>query len=198
MTDPRAPSRPGLAPCRFLWVLVPALACVSCGGGTSALRLQSEQGTIEPVIRTAVYRRADANTADIYLSDIPPEAIVERLAAGRGGEAGTVIHLHIFLAPKAGRTPIDFTASNTTATCVILTGGPIGVYGGGGFLLPSARIGDGRFTGRIRDATLRLVESDAGFDDRLGLPWLSGTINARRDDPLASLISQHLTRLLLN
>ncbi len=176
-------------------LLIPLLALAGCSGSTS-LSIRSDQAVIQPVVRTAVYRFVDPNTADVYLSDFSPDAIVDRLA-GVEGEPGTVVHLHVFLAPKAGKTPIDFTASNATITCAVMSGQSMGVYGGGGFVLPSSSLGDSSLDARMRQATVRLVEPRDGFSDRLGNAWLEGDFSAQRDDELAGRISAELTRLLL-
>jgi hypothetical protein len=178
-------------------VLLAALLLPACTSGPSSLRIESARGVVEPDLRTAVYRFRDANTADLYLSDLPPDILIDRLASRAAGEPGTLVHCHIFLNPKAGRTPIDYTASNCTLTCAIFTGSSLGVYGGGGFLLPADSLGDATLAGTIRDATLRLVEHDPGFADRLGSARLAGRIAAERDDQLADAISARLTRLLL-
>jgi hypothetical protein len=174
---------------------IASLALSGCSG-SSTLTIQSEQASIQPSLQTAVYRFTDQNTADVFLSDFSPDAIVDRLA-GAPGAPGTVLHVHVFLAPKAGKTPIDFTASNAAITYVVFAGESMGVYGGGGFVLPSSRLGDAELEARMRRATLRLVEHGAGFADLLGNAEVSGDIAARRDDALAGRISDELTRLLL-
>lgn len=180
---------------RMLPVLLMCLTLGACSGSTS-LSIRSDQAVIRPQVRTAVYRVIDQNTADVYLSDFPPESIVQRLA-GVAGEPGTIVHLHLFLAPKAGKTPIDFTASNSAVTCAVFTGDSLGVYGGGGFVLPWSRFGDASLEARVRDATVRLSDQHPGFGDRLGNAWVEGDFEARRDDELAASISDALTRILL-
>lgn len=187
------------------WVVV-AAAILAMGvggcapassGGATALRIESRDRDtwMAPNYVTAVYRAIDENTADIFFSDIAEERLLERLRAG-SGEAGTITHVRLFLAPKAGKTPIDFTASNTTIMHVVLAERSMGVYGGGGFLLPDSEIGSAVFGGRIRNASLRLLRSDEGFADLLGLAELSGRIAARRDDTLADTISARLVLML--
>jgi hypothetical protein len=170
--------------------------CTLWPSGPSSLRITSESAIVEPALRTAVYRAEDENTADIFLSDLEPEELVDRLRNGVEGQPGFVIHLHMFLQPKAGRTPIDFTASNTALTKVVLTGSLMGVYGGGGFVLPRSAVGDSRFTGRIDGATIRLITADDGFADMLGPSVVSGSVAAARNDELAESISDALTRML--
>lgn len=174
-------------------------AAAGLGGATTALRIESrERDTwMAPQYRTAVYRAVDENTADIFLSDVPEDALVARLRAPNDeGTPATVTHIRLFLNPKAGKTPIDFTASNATITHVVMSGSAIGVYGGGGFLLPSSDIGSSEFGGRIRNASLRLLQSDDGFADLLGLAEMSGNVRARRDDTFADTISARLVLML--
>ncbi|MBL8745493.1 MAG: hypothetical protein JNK58_03960 [Phycisphaerae bacterium] len=171
------------------------LALTGCSG-SATLSIRSDTAIIQPTVRTAVYRFVDQNTADVYLSDFPPNTIVDRLTAIEG-EPGTIVHIHVFLAPQAGKTPIDFTASNAALKCIVLSGRSMGVYGGGGFVLPASTLGDISFGARVREATVRLVSSREGFADRLGNGWVEGNIEARRDDELAGEISSGLTRLLL-
>lgn len=195
---PAVQTRNHLSPGRSASALAAGCACLMSGcAGTTSLTVESERSALTPTIQTAVYGFTDSNTADIYLSDLPPEDLVARLAQGVEGEPGVVLHLHVFLAPKAGRTPIDFTASNASVTLLVLNGAARGVYGGGGFMLPSSSLGGATIAGEMRQATIRLVESDAGFGDALGLAEVSGDIAARRDDALAARISDEMTRLLL-
>lgn len=173
------------------------LAALTGCGSPSRLRIESRDAIVQPEIHSAVYRATDLNTADLYLSDVPENVLVERLAVGLDDPSpANIIHVHLFLTPKAGRTPIDFTAANISVTHVVLTGGSMGVYGGGGFLLPSGSVGDATYGGTIREATLRLVESRPGFADRLGPSELGGKVAARRDDALADEVSARLTLLL--
>ena len=173
----------------------------SSSGGATALRINSQDRNtwMAPDYVTAIYRAIDENTADIFLSDIAEDEILERLRQGPGNansQVGTVTHLRLFLFPEAGKTPIDFTASNVTITHVVFAQGTMGVYGGGGFLLPSDAVGSPVFTGRMHDASLRLLRSDEGFADLLGLAEMSGTVAARRDDTLADSISARMVLMM--
>lgn len=170
-------------------------------GGVTALRIQStDRGTwMAPNYVTAVYRAIDENTADIFLSDIPEAELLERMRLGptpAPESAGTLTHVRLFLAPLAGKTPIDFTASNVTITHIVLAQGTMGVYGGGGFLLPDSSVGSPVFGGTMREASLRLLRSDEGFADLLGLAEISGHIAARRDDTFADSVSARMVLML--
>lgn len=167
-------------------------------GGRPPLRLDATR---------AVYDYTDANTFDIYLTDLPPEA-VRRLHDAGGGDGGSVereplegggqiVHLHVFLWPEAGRSPIDFDASNATITHAVIVPAAtqpdravgegvaapsappsvspsmprVAIYSGGGFLLPGgvfAEPGDPWLAGRLRGGTVRFRVASPGASDALG------------------------------
>ncbi len=203
MTTPRG-ARRGLdghrRPARArLWPLIAAAlaagAPVGCSGltlggaGTARLTLESSAGdtSLSPAFQTAVFRAEDHNSVHIYLTDVPALASDTPPA----NPTGNLLHIHMFLYPQAGKTPIDFTASNCTITHVVLAEGAIGVYRGGGFLLPSGRPSRS-FGGRLADATLRPASATPAFRDLLGWSELTGRVNARRDaeqaDRLAAVL----------
>lgn len=164
----------------FVWIRLLALAlggAVGCalGGcgifGSSITRdatLTSYDAgtvlTIEPKFQA--YYAADPNTADLYLSDLPAEAFADDADLSRF--SGSLVHVHMFIAPKAGATPIAFTANSVTVRHLIIAEGQLGQYSGGGFLLPSGTAGDTVFGGTLKDASMRLTARTPGFVDRLG------------------------------
>ena len=130
-----------------------------------------------------VYQESDNNTADLYFSTI--EGVGEP-GVPMSGVSGSVLHVHMFLEPRAGKTPIDFTAANITVTHILVAEGAIGVYGGAGFMLPSGDAGASTFGGRLREVTLRPTALTDGFSDKLGWNELGGTLQAQRDPQRAS------------
>ncbi|HYE01794.1 MAG TPA: hypothetical protein VD963_01025 [Phycisphaerales bacterium] len=166
-----------------LWLLAVLLVLAGCRGSGGELRARSvgePHVEFAPELSTAVYWSQDANTADIYLSDLP----VDRLAGGRAGlgeGTGSLIHVHMFLAPRAGKTPIDETACNMTIRHLVLAGGQRGLYGGGGFLLPGDRAGAARFSASVRSASVKLLRADPGFVDHLRVAEVTGNLTARLD-----------------
>ena len=138
--------------------------------------------------RTQVYAAFDRNTADIYISDLP-ESVLET-PGDLLRQQGTLVHVHMFLEPKAGETPIDTTACSFTVRQLVLGGGEAGLYGGGGFLFMKGRAGDQIFTGNFQNATLRLTAATAGFVDRLGPSEMTGKFSATRADQKARTIGQ--------
>ncbi len=171
--------------------------CASLGlGGGSNLRVESlETGAyFDPAPVTQVFSSSDPNTAHVLISDMRPEDLRE-LAAAPAIPEGSILHIHMFLTPRAGQTPIDFQASNCAATLYVFTGDAVGVYGGGGFLLPSDDPGGKRFGGRVAQVTLRPLERGPAFADQLGHSELSGRVSASRDEELTASVLDVLSRI---
>lgn len=142
----------------------------------------------------AVYRFADKNTADVYMTDLPREVFDAQ--ADLTGISGQLTHVHLFVAPEAGRTPIDDTACSVTVRHIVVAQGQIGIYGGGGFMYPSRRPGREQFKGSINGATLRLVAATPGFEDKLGAAELAATVRSVLDEPMAGALAERLRTLV--
>lgn len=154
-----------------------------------------------------VYTFHDENTVDVYFSDVPMAA----LDAWRRGEdaptwtsGGVLGHLHLFLWPRAGRTPIDFEASNATITLMTIapseTGEPSAVvtYSGGGFVLPSsfdAEPGGRWFTARTRGATVQLRAMSPAASAPFTDAEARGRVRARLDQDAARRIAAAMLAL---
>jgi hypothetical protein len=179
-------------PARALIVVLLAALALASGCARSGLRLTSAQSgaALTPRFVTALYAFTDENTLDIVLSDVPAEQLLAMSRDDLLRSSGSILHIHQFFTPVAGRTALDPTASNTTVRHVVLARGEVGVYGGGGLVLPGSSPGSSRFDFRVSDATMRLLESTPGFADRLGGSSLSGRASARRDDDRAAAIAR--------
>ncbi|MFO0785182.1 MAG: hypothetical protein U0573_02440 [Phycisphaerales bacterium] len=179
-------------------MLVGCLLCPSCGvfsgGLTRGTALSSvEQGTFLNVTpRYQAYYSSDVNTADFFLSDLPPETFAD--GADLTQFSGSLIHVHMFLAPKAGSTPIEFTASSATVRQLVLAEGQMGMYSGGGFLLPSGTAGDSSFGGTLRGASMRLTARTPGFVDRLGSSQFASGLSVPKDVSRAKRMSLLMER----
>lgn len=183
----------------LLLMLAPLGACTTLGlGGAGSVELRSFEtsASVAPRWTTAVYSTDDPNTANIYLSDLPLDALVGREPHTLDDARGNILHIRMFIRPRAGRTPIDYNASNVAIRHIVIAPGTMGVYGGGGFLLPSGRPGNRNFGGSIRGATLRLTDAAPAFADRLGATELSGRVNATLDNDRAEAIATTITGLL--
>ncbi len=179
------------------------LGLLSGGSASVDIVSTSEATRLSASFRTAVYRYQDRNTADLYFSDLSMEQI-EAIAAGGdrseiAPEGGQLLHIHLFLTPRAGRTPIEFSASNVTLTHIVLAGDAVGVYGGGGFLLPSRTFtvepGGDRFGGEVRGATVRFLNGTEGFTDRISSGVLDGSLSARLDPQGATRLGSLMSSL---
>ena len=163
------------------------LACAlllagGCASGDLRIRSKSGGAILAPRFVTAIYAYTDDNTVDIILSDLPEEELLAMSRDELLRTRGNIMHIHQFFRPAAGRTALDPTASNTTVRHIVLAGGEIGVYGGGGLLLPGGDPGERRYAFRLNDATMRLLDATPGFQDLLGGASLSGGASATRDD----------------
>lgn len=170
--------------------------CGLAGGAERRYAVRShEHGLLlDPDLSGRFYSHQDANTADLYLTDIP----IERLRSGvsAGDLAGHVIHVHMFVQPRAGRTPIEPTAFNATITHAVAASGEVGIYRGGGFMAPEGRPGDRLFGGGISAGTLRLERATPGFADRLGVSEVQARFKAVHDERLAALLRLRLNQLV--
>jgi hypothetical protein len=171
------------------------LGLPGCGvRGSVTLRSVANGGVLRPEMRVLAYRSDDLESADVYLTDLAmqdldPGAPLDEIA-------GHFVHLHLFLIPKAGSTPIESTASSVTIRYVVLARGAVGVYGGGGFLLPRGEPGDKLLGGSIRDATMKLIKANAQFHDPLGACSLKTSFRAPLDESLARLMAARLDEIL--
>lgn len=178
------------------------VAAAGCGtlraglvSGTEFASVSTER-VLRPRFATRVFTSDGLNTADLYLTDLD-EAVLDdpdRLAAA----TGQILHVHMFLRPKPGSTPIEPTAITVTARYIVLSAGRAGVYAGGGFLLPAGGPNGDRFGGSMRAATLRLVGRTEGFDDLIRSGVLSLRERGRNDPRAAALIGAAADRVALS
>jgi len=190
-------------------VLTPALVsiflCVTLGacgylragiGSRTEFASTSTSATLRPSLPTRVYTSEDRNTVDLYLTDIDLDTLSEPDTLA--GATGQIVHIHMFLRPKPGSTPIDRTAVSVTVRYIVLADGRAGVYAGGGFMLPTGEPDGGRFGGSIPEATLRLAGATEGFDDLIEHGVLTFRGRARRDDEVAEIIGRAMDRLAVS
>lgn len=156
---------------------------------TSGVRFESFESAsvLSPSISSSGYRAVDRSTADIYLSDIPLRDLSQ--AESFDQLTGTIIRVRMFVAPRPGKTPIESTASTATVQAAVLARGEVGVYGGGGFMLPSGSPGDSTFGGSIRGGSVRLLSSTPGFKDLLGASRFSAGLSAPNDEASAAILA---------
>ncbi len=198
--------------CRSLSALALIIAGVivfaGCAGrslnrplGGLAARSADGSRTLRPIISTAVYMPDDVAAAEIYLTDLPVARLSEP-SDNLAGLSGSLVQVRMFLVPRAGSTPIQNTACNITMRHIVLSAAGaeelplIGVYGGGGFLLPEGKPGDKSISGSLSEVTLRLLSASGGFADLLGPAAASGRFSAKQDAKLARVLAARAQRLM--
>ncbi|MGP1273349.1 MAG: hypothetical protein ACTS22_08435 [Phycisphaerales bacterium] len=175
-------------------LLVAAMLLLTGCGHYARVSLAATEGdaVLRPGYQTAAYTFTDENTVDLYLSDLTPDEL-GRPWSDQGRPVGQITHIHMFIRPRPGRTPIDPNASNATIRHLILAPeGATGIYAGGGFLLPSSSAASGTFKGSIKSGTLALDAASLNFTDALGAARFRASLKVRRDDELARTIALRL------
>jgi hypothetical protein len=175
------------------------MTCAGCGslgfsGGSGKLTSVENGSTLSTAFTTKVYRGSESNVADFYLTDLPESVWKE------GGDishlSGSILHIHMFIAPRAGRTPIATTANSATVRWLVISEGRVGMYGGGGFFNKSGDVGDESLGGTLAGSTMRLIHQGPGFADSLGPAVLSVPIDAKRDETTAEALARAISSLL--
>lgn len=184
-------ARPGMEWCVIACALIAMILAVGCGthhGASLALRSQSRPSTaLIGGFTSSYYSMDDKNHLTILLVDGSIEEPVQ------------AVTIRMFWKPRAGRTPIDPTATNATIHYTIFTGdnrSEVGIYSGAGFVYPVGKVGNPAFSADVWQATLRLTDRSTGFEDLLGGAVLDGHLTARRDDAAVSLALRRLRVLV--
>jgi hypothetical protein len=191
-------------PARGTWLVAAGLAwalvAAGCGGsgfgggsGGATLVGVSHGDRLPAQLTTRVYSTSQESVADVYASDLPARVWME------GGDisdlTGSLIHIHLFVRPKAGRTPIASTACSASVRWLVVSGGEVGVYGGGGFATLSGSPGEERLSISLRGASLRLLHSTPGFRDALGPSTLKTSLGVSLDADQAGAMRRAVTAL---
>ncbi|MEL7483875.1 MAG: hypothetical protein AAFN41_05920 [Planctomycetota bacterium] len=177
-----------------------ALTLTACGHHARVTVTPTSPNTptnarLAPSLTTRAYTYEDENTVHIYLSDLSPEALADPDTASQAADqlVGHIVHIHMFIRPNPGRTPIEPDALNASIRHAILApNNATGIYAGGGFLLPKSRASSGTFKGTIAKGTLRLEAATPSFTDALGPASLRATFDIPNDDELAAKLAARL------
>jgi hypothetical protein len=181
-----------------LWLGALCLAGAGCGvtGSAGAMRMVSrgEEAGLLPLAPTVrVYDTTASTHAEFILTDLPEE--IWRGGGDAGQHVGVIVHVHMFMRPRAGRTPIATTASTAMIRILVLANGEMGLYGGGGFFMPSKAPGGASCGGALRLGTVHLLRATPGFVDRLGPAYFSGSFVARRDPEEVAVLRRAFNHL---
>ncbi len=185
-------------PALLLVCLCGVLASASCTVGNPTgltIRGQADPDT-GPVKLTG-----DFDTA--YYSDADPNSVTFVLLDGDEVNPTQAAVVRLFWRPRAGRTPLEETATNCTISYLVFAPDPdadrrnpgeVGVYAGAGFLMPDRKPGPAELTADMWDASLRLDTRSDRFTDLLGSATLTGSFKARRDPAKVGTLLQQLNR----
>lgn len=185
-------------------ILVSTLLLSGCSGfrgggsgGSATLASEISEVMLQSTLPTRAYTYQDKNTADIYLTDLSQEQLTNFFEndADWSSFTGSLVHIHLFLTPKPGRTPIEPTAANATVRYIVLAEGEIGVYDGAGFILPGKKIGKGSLSGALNGAPAKLTRKTANFKDPLPATRLDLSFSAKQNSALADELRARVNAL---
>ena len=145
----------------------------STGGELAIRSLTADGPQLIGGFSDGYFTTADKNTATIVMYEGPIKAPTQ------------AVTIRMFWNPRAGRTPIDDTATNATIHYVIFTGEDrkeVGIYSGAGFVYPNSGIEGDKLVGGVWQSSLRLTDKSKGFHDRLGQATLEGRFTVKRDE----------------
>lgn len=188
-----------------LCTLAAALTASACGtlrggggsGGSSKIVSDTTASVYQTNLRTRAYTYHDDNTADIYLTDLSDAQLTAffQKNADWSQISGTLVHVHLFLDPKPGKTPIEPTAASASIRYAIISAGQIGIYDGAGFMLPGEKPGKDSISGSFNAAPLRLTRATDGFSDPLTPARLTMSFDAKLNDLTAPELQARIDAL---
>lgn len=180
------------ARCTIMLCTLIAITGSACGtlrggggsGGSSKVVSDTTASVYQTNLRTRAYTYHDDNTADIYLTDLTDAQLTAffQKNADWSQISGTLVHVHLFLDPKPGKTPIEPTAANASIRYAIISAGQVGIYDGAGFMLPGEKPGKDSISGSFNAAPLRLSRATEGFSDPLTPARLTMSFDAKLND----------------
>lgn len=166
---------------RHAIVIACLLGVVGCSGGPRSTTggkiavgsITQKDATATSGFQHGIYSFKDQNTITAVLYDGPVD------------NPSQVLVIRMLWKPRAAKTPISADATNASIRYITFSGEgnrEVGIYGGGGFMYPKSKLGRQSTSASVWDATLKLTEHSAGFEDKLGLATVSGDFSANRDD----------------
>ncbi len=175
-----------------------AVCAAGCSLGRASATLRAESLGEDPVYLNcdythAVYARLGSTETSFYLTDIPLEDLLEGNVT-----TGMVVHLDLLWQPTAGNTPMDRSATNVSVRYIVFADGEVGIYGGAGFAMPRGKLGKGAMSLSLRDASLTLLDSTAGFVDLLSPARLTGKVTADLDEQRARQMASAMNQIVTN
>ena len=163
-------------------------------GGSSTIISDASERVFKAKLETKAYTFHDDNTADIYLTDLSDQELTAFFAPNADWSqiSGTLVHIHLFLDPKPGKTPIEYTAATASIRYGIIAQGQIGIYDGAGFMIPGKKPGKDSISGTIRSAPLRLTRATNAFEDLFLAAKVDVEFSAKLNEPYATELEARL------
>ena len=163
-------------------------ACTTHSSGNLTLKSQSQPDTVlGGAFTSSYYSLDDKNRLTVLLLD------------GSIEDPAQVVTLRMFWSPRAGRTPIDSTATNATIHYTIFSKGvgqEVGVYSGAGFVYPLGKVNGDTLTADLWQGTMRLADRSENFTDLLGQAVLDGHLTATRNEVAVSRALRRVESLI--
>ncbi|MDP7006216.1 MAG: hypothetical protein QF718_08420 [Phycisphaerales bacterium] len=162
----------------------------SCSSGVSFSRHSSlevhsmglNRVLLKADCQTIVCSEGFADEGNIWMTDIP----LDKLANGDFTD-GQIIHLQLLWKPVAGKTPLSSSSTNLAIKHIIVSGGSVGVYTGGGFCIPNGSPKKGMSL-YIEEATIALNEHNSSFVDLLTPATMTGRVSSTPNRQIARQI----------
>lgn len=187
------------------WIVAAAGLAVlgGCIGAPSAgnARLEALGGTplvLEPgFVASAAARRETEHS--FWFSTLPLSALADLSATAPVPDA-VFVHIQLVWTPAPGLTPLDDTAVNAVVRAIIVSGGEMGIYGGGAFVRPEG-LDDEESTSwslEIEGGSVSLLEKTAGFSDLLSPAAFEGSFTAERNQAGADAWRRAVSQIATN
>lgn len=168
--------------------------CVGCSGLTRSL---SEGRGKRLAARSLASANAPAQggfTGGLYSLD-EANRLTILLYQGTLEQPSRVVTLRMFWRPRAGKTPIDPTATNATVHYILFEGDEqVGIYSGAGYLYPQSALGGHTLSANLWESIVALSDQSEGFADDLGQALLIGSFRAVRDEAALERALRDLNR----
>jgi len=111
---------------------------------------------------------------------------------------GYILHAELIWVPKAGKTAVDPQATNVSLRLVVISGGELGLYGGGGFAWPRGEPGEQQYGLDLVGSNLTLLAATAGFVDLLSPSQITGRLTAELDPEATRQVRRAASQAVTN
>lgn len=180
----------------LMLAILPTISGLSCAPTAPSGSLALTSKTASPLRLDARFAHGGYAVEPAGISMVLSTVSLETLRKG-DFENAQVVDIRVMWKPRAGRTPVSRDSTNLVIRHVVLVGGEVGIYGGGGFGWPSGTPGETGYGLEITGSSVSLVDSTDGFRDLLSPATLLGTVGSSLDAKatveLRDLISQIVT-----